>query len=140
LRSRGAQPGPGGVGPALARGEADIGYQKGEATADTTTTATESLSDFAKAVSVGFLGGPLSWGSYTLTGNTPLGHIGYTLADLFGLTPSARNERAWNDIPPELRGIAPGDYSYDGGGLAPGSDPGLAGNTGEASSESPGLY
>jgi hypothetical protein len=91
----GRNQGPGEAG--LGRGPADIGYAKGGATADMTTTATDNTKDFAKSVATGLglvAGGPLVGPAligHTLFGQTPLGYIGQQISDLFSNTPNPAN-------------------------------------------------
>jgi hypothetical protein len=80
--------GPGEAG--LGRGPADIGYSKGQATADMTTTATDNTKDFAKSVATGLgllaggLPAGLAVGGHTLFGQTPMGYIGQQLRGAMG--------------------------------------------------------
>jgi hypothetical protein len=106
----GAQPGPGGVGAPLGRGEADIGYTRGEATADTTTTATDSFGDFLSSLSVGLFGGPLSQFSYAMFGQTPMGLAFGTLKDIA----MAEYDRAMGNSATNTGGLSMGDLGFGG--------------------------
>lgn len=119
LGSDGGKGGTKGNGAAdLNQGPADIGYSKGGATADTTTTATDSTRDFAASlvgglmatVAPGALTG-LSLASQMSTGKGLLGNLADTISDLFSGTPNPANAKPGQDLsygPSEASGFA--DY------------------------------
>jgi hypothetical protein len=100
--------GPGQAG--LGYGAPDIGYQKGEATAEMSTTATDKWGDVVKGALAGAIPGFGAF-SHTLTGQTPLGYIGQQLSDLFSNTPNPANATPSQSLsygPSEASGFA--DY------------------------------
>jgi hypothetical protein len=136
----GSDGGKGGTkgGPDLSRGEADIGYGKAGATADTTTTATNSWGDFLSSLAVGLFGGPISQASYAMFGKTPVSAMkDYALSQLFG--PPAPQEATlasgWGlgqaDPGPDHVPGTP-DPGFGGGDFG---GPGRGGGTGGASND-----
>jgi hypothetical protein len=140
----GAEKGPGGVGNSFSYGAPEYGMEAGKS-ADATTTTTSSK-DWGEVARMGLMNAiPGISTLYGVTGMTSIAKdLAREYAEALGLASPSRDINSATALADQQAAAqnAYGDQQGFGneGGLGVGADPSQAGNTGDASSESPGLY